>query len=364
MIEVKRKEKELLLGLSRLGDPVTIPLSLQEMPNYHMAIQGTSGSGKTHMLKNYALQAADLGFPVIIIDSSGSYKLPEGVNAWRFSSSVIPVTMSIYQHGININPFQSLQLNADLKEREVDTALRITELFAHVLYLGIRQRNTLYEAILDMMTMMPNDIEDKIQTLLDLVHDSKGAPAKSLYGKLKPLFDQNIFTTGKSSFNTYKPGSVYIYDLQYFTDETKQFLSDIILWHIWNQATLKGTISQKTFIILDEAQLFNHSSHSPIARMMTEGRKYGLGLWLGAQFFNNNFSQAAISRIQQASTKIYFRPNVCDLKRLAKEINPTDKNWMQLLKNLKLGECVATFTKNTSAGMMSKQILLKIPADI
>lgn len=360
---INKKEKELLLGVSRSGYPITLPLNLQGMPNYHMAIQGTSGSGKTHTLKNYALQAAASGFPVIIIDSSGSYKLPEGIKAWGFSSSITPVVTSVYQQGIDINPFQPLQLNSDLKEREVDTALRITELFSHVLCLGNCQKNTLYETILNSTAKMPDDVEDEIQTLLDLIHDTKGVHAKSLFGKLKPLFDQKVFTVGKSSSDVYKPGYIYIYDLQYFTDETKQILSDVILWHIWNHATLKGSVNHKTFIILDEAQLFNHSSHSPIARMLTEGRKVGIGLWLGTQFINNNFSKAAISRIQQASTKIYFKPNDCDIKRLAKEID-SNNNWVQLLRNLKLGECIATYTKNTSAGMRSKQILLKIPADI
>ncbi|MSS11314.1 ATP-binding protein [Clostridium sp. WB02_MRS01] len=358
------KQKEMLLGHTRLGDPVTISLNIQEMPNYHMTIQGASGSGKTHALKNYALQAAALGFPVIIIDSSGSYKLSEEEKAWGFSSAITPVTINVYQHGIDINPFQSLQLDTDLEERRVDTALRVTELFSHVLCLGSRQENTLYEAMLSMMTIMPGNIEHKIQTLLELIHDTRGAHANSLYGKLKPLFDQKIFTVDKSSFNAYKPGYVYIYDLQFFTDDTKQFLSDIILWHIWNQATLRGNINHKTFIILDEAQLFNHSSNSPIARMLTEGRKVGIGLWLGTQFINNNFSKTAISRIQQSSTKIYFKPNDCDLKGIAKEIDPNNNNWTQLLKNLKLGECIAAYTKNTSAGMRSKQILLKVPADI
>lgn len=361
---INTNKKEMLLGHTRFGDPAVISLNKQDMPNYHMTIQGTSGSGKTHALKNYALQAAALGFPVIIIDSSGSYKLPEKEKIWGFSSTINPVTINVYQYGIDINPFQSLQFDTDLAERKVDTALRVTELFAHVLSLGSCQKNTLYEAMLSMMTISPGNIEHAIQTLLELIHDTKGAHAKSLFGKLKPLFDQIFFTVHKSGLNICKPGNVYIYDLQYFTDETKQFLSDIILWHIWNQATLRGDINHKTIIILDEAQLFNHSSHSPIARMLTEGRKIGIGLWLGTQFINNNFSKTAISRIHQASIKLYFKPNDCDLKGLAKEINPNDNNWIQLLKNLKTGECIAAYTKNTSAGIKSKQVSLKIPADI
>lgn len=33
---INTKQKEMLLGHTRLGDPVTISLNIQEMPNYHM----------------------------------------------------------------------------------------------------------------------------------------------------------------------------------------------------------------------------------------------------------------------------------------------------------------------------------------
>ncbi|WP_313256637.1 ATP-binding protein [Lacrimispora sp.] len=364
MINTVNKEKKIILGQSRPGPAITIPLDGQEMPNYHIQIQGVSGSGKTYALKSYALQAASLGFPVIIIDSSGSYKLPEDSKPWGFSSSIDPIVMAVYQHGIDINPFQSLQLDANLTEKEVDTAQRIAELFAQVLHLGIRQKNTLYEAILNVMPQQSGNIEYDIQALLYIISGNKDTHAKTLYSKLKSFFDQNTFNGGNYCFNTYRPGEVYIYDLQYFTDGTKQFLSDIILWNIWNQAMLKGSIDHKTFLILDEAQLFNHSKHSPIARILTEGRKHGIGLWLGTQFFHDNVSKAAINRIQQASTKLYFKPNDYELKAISKEIDPNNNGWIPLLRNLRLGECIATYTKNTSDGMRSKQILLKVPADI
>lgn len=329
----KKKDTHILLGTTAVGQTVNLPLEGHQINNFHFCMTGKSGQGKTNALKNYALQAVSSDFPVIIIDSSGSF-LPDEQNRSFWEQANISVhTVNVYQEGLNINPYASIYLNSHLCEKACDTAKRVSELYAQVISLGAVQRSLLYDAVLSMLNSANTDKSNSTSYILKYISDTSGNEAVTLFGKLKAFFDQGLFNLGQKHIDYYENKSLYIFNLQYFTDETKKFISEIILWNIWNQALLRGNIENKLFVVADEAQLFNHSSTAAIGRILTEGRKFGIGLWLSTQFLKDNFSVQALSRINQAAIKIYFKPSENELARLAKEIDSSNKDWITILKS-------------------------------
>ena len=74
--------------------------------------------------------------------------------------------------------------------------------------------------------------------------------------------------------------------------------------------------------------------------ILREGRKFGISLLLATQMLSV-FDNATRAVINQAATRLYFRPEANDIKNVAKEIDPENmQRWMNVLKTLKRGEAV------------------------
>ncbi|WP_343377310.1 hypothetical protein, partial [Ligaoa zhengdingensis] len=82
---------------------------------------------------------------------------------------------------------------------------------------------------------------------------------------------------------------------------------------------------------------------SPSAKILTEGRKFGLSGWYATQFMKPQLSDDEIQRLQQAGQKLYFCPPDDGVTMVAKNIDINAqgaKEWAERLKKLKKGECV------------------------
>ena len=94
---------------------------------------------------------------------------------------------------------------------------------------------------------------------------------------------------------------------------------------------------------MDEAQNLSHGEKSPSAKILTEGRKFGLSGWYATQFMKPQLTDDEIQRLQQAGQKLYFCPPDDGVLTVARNIDITSsgaKEWSEKLKRLKKGECV------------------------
>ena len=94
---------------------------------------------------------------------------------------------------------------------------------------------------------------------------------------------------------------------------------------------------------MDEAQNLSHGEKSPSAKILTEGRKFGISGWYATQFMKPQLSDDEIQRLQQAGQKLYFCPPDDGVMTVAKNIDISTqgaKEWADRLKKLKKGECV------------------------
>ena len=100
-------------------------------------------------------------------------------------------------------------------------------------------------------------------------------------------------------------------------------------------------------IVLDEAQNLDLSEHSPVAKYLTEGRKFGLSLVLATQTMKN-LQGDKLNRLFQAAHKLFFRPADTELSEHAKLISRSvdaqgggsqQQEWIGNLSSLTKGQC-------------------------
>ncbi len=87
----------------------------------------------------------------------------------------------------------------------------------------------------------------------------------------------------------------------------------------------------------------SHGEKSPSAKILTEGRKFGISGWYATQFMKPQLTDDEIQRLQQAGQKLYFCPPDDGVMTIARNIDITAqgaKEWSERLKKLKKGECV------------------------
>lgn len=82
---------------------------------------------------------------------------------------------------------------------------------------------------------------------------------------------------------------------------------------------------------------------SPLALMISEGRRMGINLILATQMILQGTTNAVQQRIAQCSLILYFRPASNRIALTAKMVSLNDKDrWTIVLNSLKIGEFIAT----------------------
>ncbi len=120
-------------------------------------------------------------------------------------------------------------------------------------------------------------------------------------------------------------------------------VTELLLWDIWNFSVKNGDEDKPFIVVMDEAQNLDHGEKSPSAKILTEGRKFGISGWYATQFMRPQLSDDEIQRLQQAGQKLYFCPPDDGVMTVAKSIDISSqgaKEWAESLKKLKKGECV------------------------
>jgi len=121
--------------------------------------------------------------------------------------------------------------------------------------------------------------------------------------------------------------------------------SEFILWDLYAYACNKGTKHNPLPVVLDEVQNLDHRLDSPLGKMLTEGRKYGLSLILATQTLSN-LKKDEQDRLFQAAHKLFFAPAETEIKKYAEILEITVKNstrqqWVDVLSSLKKGQCLS-----------------------
>jgi len=181
----------------------------------------------------------------------------------------------------------------------------------------------------------------------DLLEEETVGP--TLASKLSPLVKSNLFSSnsGQSweSVLQSKEHSASIMQLASLSHDISMLCTEFLLWDLYSYACSYGSKDKPLPIVLDEVQNLDHRLESPLGKMLTEGRKFGVSLILATQTLSM-LKKDKQDRLFQASHKLFFAPAKTETKTYAKILELSmpgtrQADWEVRLGELNKGQCLS-----------------------
>ena len=320
----------------------------KELNNRHLLINGNSGCGKTYCIQTLLMEAALQGVSSIVFDYTGGFANSKLDPVFKQALGAKIYQRVVLKDKIPVNPFikHEIQIDEDIfiPEENAHVADKIAEIFKSVYSLGDQQRSAVYSAVLNGLKIYGDKMSFPI--MVQELENIGTNYAKTVISKIQAFSDFNPFTSGETfdwADIRDSDGIVYVFQLAGYGREIQVLLTELLLWDIWSFCVKNGDESKPFVLVMDEAQNLSHGEKSPSAKILTEGRKFGLSGWYATQFMKPQLTDDEIQRLQQAGQKLYFCPPDDGVLTVAKNIDITSagvKEWSEKLKRLKKGECV------------------------
>ena len=326
-------EDDVFVGTCKNTD---VYLNLNLNANRHMLLTGSTGTGKTNFLKNFLEQInASMNF---ILDYSCSFEN--------------------YGDAVFRNILETAEIQdffANLNEETIGT---IADAIQGAWRLGTAQRAAVVKALCRMMKPVREEAimhteDDLIKKYLEfqdgiarrswalfafLMNTECGAKGEQIATRMIDIV-YKLFTHSKDKAEDTAPDcSNVIIQFPIENSGLNSQLVELFLWKLW----LRQIKERKPiFIVLDECQDLLWKKGSISERLVSEGRKFGIGLILSTQFVTNNFPKRVITNFMQSGVRVIFAPPESEVKEIAQSLDYTSwKNWQKCLRNLRVGSCV------------------------
>lgn len=345
----KLSDKRVLIGTSSNGkENIYWEYGNKALPNRHMVIFGGSGEGKTYCIQGLLMEIAASNVNSMVVDYTNGF-LPEHLEC-EFLERVKPSSHWVAEKPLPINPFMRHSHNINgrpLKEKSHIVAGRIASVFNSVYSsIGEQQLPTLANVIEEGIDLFENKYSFR-RMIKDL--EETGKVGELLANKLSTMVKSDLFDesseSGWGSIYSSKSSATNIIQLTQVPSDLAKLATEFILWDLYAHAVANGSKNNPLPIVLDEVQNLDHQLDSPLGKMLTEGRKYGLSLILATQTLSN-LAKEEQDRLFQASHKLFFAPAKTEIKRYAEILtitvpNSTKKEWIDVLNSLKKGQCLS-----------------------
>ncbi len=355
----------ILIGTRSNGEPAYWHFGHPRLDNRHMLIFGASGSGKTYGIQCLLAEMAQQHLRSLIVDYTDGF-LPQQVEP-RFSTVAAPKNHFVVRERLPLNPFRRQRQIIDpsipaIEESPYQVATRIESIFASVFAMGDQQSAAL-------IRVLQAGIEEELGFVLDgilprLRADSQNG--ESLANKLEPLIKSKPFRPGEESawegMLSSPANWVHVLQLKGLAREIQKMVTEFALWDLWDYVQNTGSKDRPIPVVLDEIQNLDHSSDSPIDKMLREGRKFGLALMLATQT-TSQFNQEQRDRLFQAGHKLIFKPATTEIDRFAQLLAQSPAGlskaeWGQRLASLEKGQCWSLGRVLKSAGTFKEEAVL------
>jgi len=326
-----------------------------ELLNSHAMIVGTSGSGKTFLIKNILLPQMvrnDLG--TVIVDFNGDFNQQDFLDAMGGKLRHIKVDID----GLGFNPLVIPPKGRPFKLASF--VYTFSELLMKIFKLGAQQ----HAAFVKVMTQQyrrlnfPEVIDDafilaqkKWPNFRTLALNLEDVDEKAA-NRIVSLSDLNIFSENDIAFSDVLMQSCVLDIKDLPGDEIKRAVVELILNGLYNRLLSKGAKKENElrtdfFLIVDEAHKI--SNLPCISILMREARKFGLGVILSSQRAND-FNEDIISN---ASTRFIFRQALKGDADFAAEEVLSNKSLSSTILGLQRGQCIFS---NTNVANVKVQV--------
>jgi DNA phosphorothioation-dependent restriction protein DptH len=320
----------------------------KDLANRHLIIFGNSGQGKTYCIQGLLMELAKHSINSMVVDYTNGF-LPEHLES-EFIGSVKPRTDLVADKPLKLNPFKkqkNIVAGTELTDKAYDVATRVASVFKSVYSsIGDQQLPTLIRVIEEGLDTYGEQysFEHMLQALED--YDQTGVKVAN---KLLPLVKASIFafdnSDGWNDIYQSKDSVCRLIQMARLSRDVWLAAVEFILWDLYSYASLHGDKNSPLPIVLDEVQNLDHRLESPLGKMLTEGRKYGISLILATQTMSN-LGKDEQDRLFQASHKLFFAPAMTEVQTYAKLLEQAvpgsdKKYWLSELSKLKKGECIS-----------------------
>jgi DNA helicase HerA-like ATPase len=290
------------IGALRSHRDVEVKVNIDAVLSKHLAVLGSTGSGKSNLVAILVDRVAGLGGQVIIIDSHGEYSdmdvASKDVKLVHFEAKVNPLKVS------------PVVLASTLIPEAAATKQR------NLLRKAIRELNSLYsksgseraeaeKRIAELIQRADKELEVEVEdssgrrylkalyALIMKMRDSSSSLAKrdvfdSILLKLeKSIVEYDVYSTDVvDPVDLLEPGTIVDVDVSLLPDVARDEVVSYICRQVLQRAMFGRLLP--TLIVVEEAHLYLKSdsdgaAKQAIERIAREGRKYGVGLVIVSQ---------------------------------------------------------------------------------
>ena len=332
----------------------------KQLANRHLIVFGRSGQGKTYCIQGLLMELAKAHCNSLIIDYTNGF-LPNHLEE-EFVRGVSPESHYLAQKPLGISPFRKQKQDFGgvvLEEHDHIVAARIASVFNQVYStIGEQQIATLMNVIEDGVRRHGANYD--FACMLDDLREV-GKIGEALANKLSPMVKSKLFDNSNSQgwkriFGN-SDSKVNVVQLASLSRDIMQLATEFTLWDLYAYACSYGQKNKPLPIVLDEVQNLDHRLESPLGKMLTEGRKYGISLILATQTLSM-LAKEEQDRLFQASHKLFFAPAETEIQSYAKLLEQavpgTDrKAWLKELAQLQKGECISVGLHKDQFGVIT-----------
>ena len=322
------------------------PFSLHS--NGHTLILGRSGCGKSYGIQVLLNELLNQPCKVLILDLTGGFNPHNMESIFLKNTSGKLHSINAAKCGCPLNIFSKMKLDENTTENDSQAALRITSALAPILGRAENQRNVVYKYTRKLLSAAKDGNSANLN-VLNIVLSSlneENAFTADIEPGLKAANKLSLFTDGhyidSSGQKLFSDFSLELIQMQSVPAAIRTVLADLLLWEVWSDAVEKK-FDVPLFVIIDEFQNLRFRSESPLYRILCEGRKYGLNLFLSTQFLKGKYSSDLEEALLQAENKIFFLPPERELRFISEILSQDPEKrilFHKRLSKLRSGEAI------------------------